>query len=121
MSSRAAMVACAVLVWADVQRAPDGNIGVAIYNGYRRYNAVCSHCHGPDGVGSTFAPSLIERPLDLPTFRRVVQQGVTRGTSVMKSFGDDPNVAPYIDDIHAYLRARHDGLVGRGRPPRPAP
>lgn len=68
-------------------------------------------------MGATFAPSLIERPLDIQTFRRVVLQGVTRGTSVMKGFGDDPNVVPYIDDIHAYLRARHDGLVGRGRPP----
>jgi mono/diheme cytochrome c family protein len=37
----------------------------AILNGYRRYNASCSHCHGPDGVGSTFAPSLIERSLAL--------------------------------------------------------
>jgi mono/diheme cytochrome c family protein len=37
----------------------------AILNGYRRYDASCSHCHGPDGVGSTFAPSLIERSLAL--------------------------------------------------------
>jgi mono/diheme cytochrome c family protein len=29
----------------------------AILNGYRRYNATCSHCHGSDGLGSTFAPS----------------------------------------------------------------
>ena len=27
----------------------------AVLNGYRRYQATCSHCHGPDGVGSTFA------------------------------------------------------------------
>jgi hypothetical protein len=34
----------------------------------------------------------------------------------MKSYSDDPNVAPYIDDVYAYLRARSDGALGRGRP-----
>ena len=34
------------------------------YNGFRRYNAVCNHCHGPDGVGGSFGPSLIEAPPD---------------------------------------------------------
>jgi hypothetical protein len=24
----------------------------------------------------------------------------------MKGFADDPNIAPYIDEIYAYLRAR---------------
>jgi mono/diheme cytochrome c family protein len=28
----------------------------------RRYHARCNHCHGPDGVGSTFGPSLVEGP-----------------------------------------------------------
>ncbi|TIY04589.1 MAG: cytochrome C, partial [Mesorhizobium sp.] len=27
-------------------------------------------------------------------------------------------VAPYIDDIYAYLQARADGALGRGRPER---
>ncbi|TIX83067.1 MAG: cytochrome C, partial [Mesorhizobium sp.] len=40
------------------------------------------------------------------------------GPSVMKGFADDPNVAPYIDDIYAYLQARADGALGRGRPER---
>ena len=31
---------------------------------------------------------------------------------------DDPNVAPYIDDIFAYPQARHDGALDRGRPAR---
>ncbi|TIQ52604.1 MAG: cytochrome C, partial [Mesorhizobium sp.] len=29
-----------------------------------------------------------------------------------------PNVAPYIDDIYAYLQARADRALGRGRPER---
>jgi hypothetical protein len=34
----------------------------------------------------------------------------------MKGFGGDPNIAPYVDDIYAYLQARADGALGRGRP-----
>jgi mono/diheme cytochrome c family protein len=90
----------------------------AILNGYRRYNATCSHCHGSDGLGSTFAPSLIEQPLPFQQFSEVVDNGRARGTSVMRGFADDPNVAPYIADIYAYLRARATGTVGRGRPAR---
>jgi hypothetical protein len=34
----------------------------------------------------------------------------------MKGFADDPNIAPHIDDLYAYLQARADGALGRGRP-----
>ena len=90
--------------------------GQAILNGYRRYNSACNHCHGPDGVGSTFAPSLIEQPLPYPRFEEVVEQGSASGVSVMRGFADDPNVAPYVRDIWLYLEARAGGSVGRGRP-----
>ena len=96
----------------------DGKVDLPTYNGFRRYHAGCNHCHGPDGVGSTFAPSLIEALPDIDTFRQIVREGRARGDSVMKGFGGDPNVAPYIDDIYAYLQARADGVLGRGRPPR---
>lgn len=33
----------------------------------------------------------------------------------MKGFGADPNVSPYIDDIHAYLQTCVDGALGRCR------
>jgi hypothetical protein len=36
----------------------------------------------------------------------------------MKGFSEDPNVAPYVDDIYAYLQARADGVLDRGRPTR---
>jgi mono/diheme cytochrome c family protein len=88
------------------------------YNGFRRYHGSCNHCHGPDGMGSTFASALVDRLPGIEVFRRNVRDGVRSGASVMKGFADDPNVAPYIDDIYAYLQARADGALGRGRPER---
>jgi mono/diheme cytochrome c family protein len=94
----------------------EGKVDARTYNGYRRYHASCNHCHGPDGIGSTFGPPLTERLPDLDSFRRIVRDGQSVGTSVMKGFSNDPNIAPYIDDLYAYLRARADGALGRGRP-----
>jgi mono/diheme cytochrome c family protein len=96
----------------------DGKVDKRTYNGYRRYNSICIHCHGPDGIGGSFAPSLIAVPLDLPAFRQAVLAGVTNGNSVMKGFAGDGNVEPYVEDIYAYLQARADGVLGRGRPER---
>jgi mono/diheme cytochrome c family protein len=84
-----------------------GKVDAKTYNGFRRYNSVCSHCHGPDGMGSTFGPSLIDRLSD---------KGRSSGVSVMKGFAGDPNVEPYVDDIYAYLQARADGALDCGRP-----
>ena len=94
----------------------DGKVDPRTYNGFRRYHASCNHCHGQDGMGSTFGPSLIDDLSDIGIFRRVVRDGKRNGASVMKGFADDPNVSPYIDDIYAYLQARADGALGRGRP-----
>ena len=97
-------------------RISDGKVDARTYNGFRRYHAACNHCHGQDGMGSTFAPSLADTLPDIEAFRRIVRNGASSGSSVMKGFIDDPNVAPYIDDIYAYLQARADGALGRGRP-----
>ena len=95
----------------------DGKVDKRTYNGFRRYNAVCNHCHGPDGVGGSFGPSLIEAPMMIEEFRAGVLAGRATGNSVMNGFADDPNVAPFVDDIYSYLRGRADGVIGRGRPP----
>ena len=34
----------------------------------------------------------------------------------MPAFGDNPNVACYMDDLYVYLRARANDAVGRARP-----
>jgi hypothetical protein len=36
----------------------------------------------------------------------------------MPPFGEVEDVVSYLDDIWAYLMARADGVLGRGRPPR---
>jgi mono/diheme cytochrome c family protein len=97
-------------------RVVDGKVDARTYNGYRRYHAGCNHCHGQDGVGSSFAPSLVDALPDIETFRRMVLDGQGKGVSVMKGFADDPNFAPYVYDIYAYLQARAEGALGRGRP-----
>ena len=94
----------------------EGRVDARTYNGFRRYHAGCNHCHGPDGMGSTVGPSLVDGLPDIETFRRIVRNGTTNGASVMKGFAGDPNVAPYEDDIYAYLQARAEGRLGRGRP-----
>ena len=102
--------------------AQDGTVDWATFSGFRRYNSVCHTCHGPDGVGSTFAPALVEslKRLTYEQFTETVVNGKTEvNTAVQKkmpSFGTDPNVMCYLDDIYTYLKARSDGVVGRGRP-----
>lgn len=94
----------------------EGRADARSYNGFLRYHGGCNHCHGPDGMGSSFAGSLIADLPDVDSFRAAVRDGRKGANSVMKGFADDPNVAPYIDDIYAYLQARADGVLGRGRP-----
>jgi mono/diheme cytochrome c family protein len=95
----------------------NGKVDVRTYDGYRRYHAGCNHCHGPDGT-SSFGPSLIDHLPKIEAFRRIVRNGQSSGAAVMKGFAGDPNVGPYVDDIYAYLQARADGALGRGRPTR---
>ena len=40
----------------------------------------------------------------------------TAQDNVMPAFGDNPNVACYMDDLYIYLRARSVDAVGRVRP-----
>ena len=102
----------------------DGKVDPGTYNGYRRYHASCHVCHGPDGLGSSYAPNLTEslKKLDYGAFSEVIingRQNVSGSQqSVMPAFGEVQDVALYIDDLYAYLKARSDGVVARGRPPR---
>jgi methanol metabolism-related c-type cytochrome len=106
--------------------AEDGTVDWPTFSGFRRYNSVCHTCHGPDGAGSSFGPALVEslKRLDHEQFMEIVVNGKqevnTATQKKMPAFGMDPNVMCYLDDIYAYLKARSDGVVGRGRPPKHA-
>lgn len=100
----------------------DGTVDWYTFSGLRRFNGTCEVCHGPDGAGSSFGPDLTNslKTMTYDQFTSVVVNGRTNVSTsqdlVMPSFGTDKNVMCYLDDIYVYLRARADGVVGRGRP-----
>ena len=102
--------------------AADGAVDWSTYSGYRRYHSECHVCHGPDGMGSSYAPALKDSLMTMSyaDFLGVVASGRKNVTSsqenVMPAFGDNPNVVCYLDDIYVYLRARANDAVGRVRP-----
>jgi methanol metabolism-related c-type cytochrome len=100
----------------------DGTVDWYTYSGYRRYNAECLRCHGPDGSGSSYAPALTDslKTLSYNDFLGIVAAGKkavnTAQDLVMPALGDDKNVMCYIDDIYVYLRARANHAIGPERP-----
>lgn len=101
---------------------PDGaasdTVAWSRFSGWKRYHANCSVCHGPDGLGGTFAPSLVNslKSLDHDQFLETVVNGKENAELAMPAFGADPNVMCYIEEIYTYLKARSDGQMDRGRP-----
>jgi methanol metabolism-related c-type cytochrome len=108
----------------------DGKVDWYTYVGYVRYAANCLQCHGPDGLGSTYAPSLVNalQHLSYNEFLATVASGRQAVSAsqqlVMPALGDNKNVMCYIDAIYVYLRARSNDALGRQRPdqhePKPA-
>jgi len=99
----------------------DGTVDWPTFSGFRRYHSECHVCHGPDGMGSTYAPPIKDAVMDITyyEFMATVASGKNldgSGNSVMPALGDNRNVMCYIDDIYAYLRARGTGDLPRGRP-----
>jgi methanol metabolism-related c-type cytochrome len=92
------------------------------WNGFRRYHDACHVCHGPNALGSTFAPALADslKTMDYNTFVATVSGGRTvnrAGTTyVMPAFGEDRNIMCYLDDIYTYIKSRSTGAMPPGRP-----
>jgi methanol metabolism-related c-type cytochrome len=103
---------------------PDGTVDWYTYSGFRRYHSECHVCHGPDGEGSSYAPALKDsvKTMSYTDFVNVVVNGRkdvnTASEKVMPTFAQNVNVMCYQDDIYVYLRARADGAIPRGRPPK---
>ena len=106
----------------------NGAVDQNTFIGYLHYEGTCYWRHGQDATGSTFAPSLVDalKTLSHDKFENIVVNGgvvngqsvgyPTRNVFVMPALGTNANVMCYLDDIYAYLRARSDGVIGRGRP-----
>lgn len=97
----------------------DGKVDPDTYEGYITYTRVCMACHGPDGLGSSFAPNLVRAAerRGWADFAGTIAAGrEVQPGQVMPSFADDPYVMGNIGKIYSYLRARGEGGLGRGRP-----
>ena len=99
-----------------------GWMDFSTYKGWRAYHAECHVCHGPDAMGSTYAPSLmvsIQEGLSYDDFFNVImngrgeKEGAQKG-NVMPAFGANTNVAPHVEDMYRYVRARAEGKIRRG-------
>lgn len=91
-----------------------GKVDFGTYNGFRRYHSECHVCHGPAGLGSSYAPALM-KSMETMTFAQFVDV-VVRGRQgqenfVMPGFAENMNVLPYLHDLFAYLKARADGAI----------
>jgi methanol metabolism-related c-type cytochrome len=99
-----------------------GTVDWYTYSGFVRYHSECHVCHGPDGMGSSYAPALIDslKTINYGDFLGVVAGGRknvnTANENVMPAFGTNKNVMCVVDDIYVYLRARANDAVPRGRP-----
>lgn len=104
----------------------DGVVDWYTFSGFRRYHSECHVCHGPDGLGSTFAPALLDsmKTMSYDDYLDVVVNGREKvgaaQQSKMPAFAENLNVMCFVDDIFAYLKARADGALGRGRPKKQA-
>jgi len=92
----------------------------ATYIGWRTFHSTCFVCHGPNALGSTFAPSLVERlkEIDKAEFMSSVQNGFQGQIGVMPAWKDNPNINKHFEDLYSYLKARSDGALPAVRPQR---
>src|SRR5262249_35295591 len=72
---------------------PDGTVDWYTYSGFVRYSSECLRCHGPDGLGSSYAPGLTD-PLQTSSysdFLGIVASGRKTQDLVMPALGTDKN------------------------------
>lgn len=104
----------------------DGTFDYQTWRGYKKYSANCLACHGPDGLGSSFAPNLTEslQRINYYDFAGIIVNGQQNKwhpvNSIMPAWGEDLNVMCFLDGIYVYLRGRADGAIGRGEPKKPS-
>jgi mono/diheme cytochrome c family protein len=101
---------------------PSDTVEIATYKGWQQYSLHCARCHGEEGHGTSFAPSLIlalKPDGDTPTradFLRILVQGRPgKGMPSAAKIGID---SVYFAGLYDYLKGRSDGRLHGGRPAR---
>ena len=99
---------------------PRDTVSPAAYNGFKQFELNCARCHGDYGIGTTFAPALVQslKPgSTIPTaelFLTTVCAGrPEKGMPAWCSLGLEMDK---IQAIYAYLSGRATGTIGAGRP-----
>jgi mono/diheme cytochrome c family protein len=92
-------------------------VDIATYIGWRVFQAQCASCHAADARGSSYAPDLTDRlrSMEQREFFAALDRGYLGVRSTMPPRGRDPNVAPYYEELWAFLAARRDGQLPAGR------
>jgi mono/diheme cytochrome c family protein len=102
--------------------APRDTVEVAAYKGWQQYSLQCARCHGEDGQGTSFAPSLVValRPDGHAPSREEFLSILTKGREDkgMPSAAKLGLDSVYFDGLYAYLKGRSDGRLSGGRPAR---
>ena len=104
---------------AGATQAEKCEVGKETYIGWRSYHTHCFQCHGGSGMGSTFAPNLMDRlntVVDYERFKHVLNNGYTGKVGAMPSFAKNSAVLKDTDALYGYLRARAEGALPAGRP-----
>ena len=101
---------------------PRDTVDVAAYKGWQQYSLQCARCHGEDGQGTSFAPSLIValRPDGHAPSREEFLSILTKGREDegMPSAAKLGLDSVYFDGLYEYLKGRSDGRLRGGRPAR---
>jgi mono/diheme cytochrome c family protein len=101
---------------------PRDTVEGPLYKAWQQYSLQCARCHGEDGQGTSFGPSLLHalgRDGDVATqeaFVDVLTHGrPDKGMPPGAKMGLDTTD---FDGLYAYLKARSDGRLHGGRPAR---
>jgi mono/diheme cytochrome c family protein len=101
---------------------PRDTVELAAYKGWQQFSLHCARCHGEDGQGTSFAPSLVLalKPDGHTPTREDFMLVLTRGRSDkgMPSAAKIGIDSLYFDGLYDYLKGRSDGRLHGGRPAR---
>ena len=99
---------------------PRDTVSQVVYEGWKQFALNCARCHGDFGVGTSFAPALVEsvKPAGtIPTVELFIQTvcagRLDKGMPAWCALGMD---IAAMQAVHTYLVERADGKVGIGRP-----